>query len=97
MATAQTIRDATRSQPFRPFRLRLIDGTEYDVARPDWISVPPASPAREVLFYISSGDETEDERRSIDVGLISEVIIPPLPPASSAASPTGNGSGPDTG
>jgi len=96
MATAQTIRDATRSQPFRPFRLRLIDGTEYDVAHPDLISVPPASRAREVLFYISSGDETEDERRWIDVGLISEVIIPPLPPASSPAGPTGNGSAPDT-
>ena len=42
MATAETIREAKRSQPFRPFRLRLIDGTEYEVTHPDFISVPPA-------------------------------------------------------
>jgi hypothetical protein len=94
MATAQTIRDAARSQPFRPFRLRLIDGTEYDVAHPDLVSVPPAKRAREVLFYISSGDETEDERRWIDVGMISEVIIPPLAPPSAPGNSTGNGSAP---
>jgi hypothetical protein len=80
VATAETIREAQRSQPFRPFRLRLIDGTEYEVAHPDWISVPPARRAREVLVYLVGKDhDAEDERRWLDVGLISEVTIPPLP------------------
>jgi hypothetical protein len=94
MATAETIREAKRNRPFRPFRLRLIDGTEYVVAHPDLISVPPARRAREVLFYIPSGvDDAEDERRWIDMGRISEVIIPPVQsaPARPGSEPNGTG------
>ena len=82
MATAETIREVQRSQPFRPFRLRLIDGTEYEVAYPDWISVPPVRRAREVLLYFAGDDDdAEHARRWIDVGLISEIIVPPAPPS----------------
>jgi hypothetical protein len=91
MATAETIREAKRSQPFRPFRLRLMDGTEYEVTHPDWISVPPARRAREVLLFMVSDDDAENARRWIDVGLISEVIIPPLPPAPSRPDSEANG------
>lgn len=42
MATAETIRQIAQARPFEPFALRLIDGTEYDVRHPDYISVPPA-------------------------------------------------------
>ncbi len=81
MATAETIREVQRSQPFRPFRLRLIDGTEYEVAHPDWIAIPPVRCAREVLlFFAGDNDDAEHERRWIDVGLISEIIVPPMPP-----------------
>ena len=66
MATAETIREAKRSEPFRPFRLRLIDGTEYEVTHPDFISVPPAPRAREVLFYMTADEGKENERRWID-------------------------------
>jgi hypothetical protein len=91
MATAETIREAQRSQPFRPFRLRLIDGTKYEVSHPDWISVPPARRARELLFYIVGDDDAENERRWIDLGLISEIIIPPLPLAAPRPGTESNG------
>ena len=91
MATAEMIREAKRSQPFRPFRLRLIDGTEYEVAHPDWISIPPERRAREVLFFVASDDDAENERRWIDIGLISEVIVPALPPTPSRPCTEANG------
>ncbi len=93
MATAETIREAKRSQPFRPFRLRLIDGTEYEVTHPDFISVPPAPRAREVLFYMTADEGKEHERRWIDTAMISEVIIPPLAPA--PPRPGSEANGPD--
>jgi len=91
VATAETIREAKSSQPFRPFMLRLIDGTEYEVAHPDFISVPPTGRVREVLFYLVRDHASEHERRWIDLGLISEVIIPPLPVAPPRPGPDPNG------
>jgi hypothetical protein len=77
MATAETIRQVARAQPFQAFTLRLIDGTEFDVRHPDYISVPPAPRAREVLYYtLATGDPERFQMRWIDVGLISEVILP---------------------
>jgi hypothetical protein len=77
MATADTIRQVAQAQPFQPFTLRLIDGTEYQVKHPEYISVPPAPRAREVLYYLAvNGDGERFQMRWIDVGLISEVIVP---------------------
>jgi hypothetical protein len=92
MATAETIREAQRSRPFRPFRLRLIDGTEYEVAHPDWIAIPPARRAREVLlFFAGDNDDAEHERRWIDVGSISEITIPPTPQSAPRQGSDSNG------
>lgn len=33
-----SIRKWTRAQPFRPFRLRLTDGTVYDIHHPDMVA-----------------------------------------------------------
>jgi hypothetical protein len=77
MATADTIRQVAKAQPFQAFTMRLIDGTEYEVSHPDFISVPPAPRAREILYYLAvSGDSERFQMRWIDVGLISEVIVP---------------------
>jgi hypothetical protein len=75
--------------------LRLIDGTEYEVTRPDWTSVPTTSRACEILFNLSGANDKENERRWIDVGMISEVIIPPSAPAGTPKEPAGNGAAGD--
>ena len=52
MAQAEQLRRALKRQPFRPFRLRMVDGTIYTVPHPDWLSVPPAEiRPREVAYY----------------------------------------------
>jgi hypothetical protein len=38
---ADDIREAMRTQPFRPFSLRLADGRELFVRHPDFVSVSP--------------------------------------------------------
>ncbi|MFI5456303.1 MAG: hypothetical protein ACHRXM_12720 [Isosphaerales bacterium] len=39
MATLDKIRDAMRAQPFRPFDLKLVDGTRHAVKHPDYITL----------------------------------------------------------
>jgi len=41
MANVESLRRALRAQPFRMFSLKLVDGTEYAVSHPDWLSIPP--------------------------------------------------------
>ncbi len=75
MAIVEEIRQAKNSQPFRPFSLKLVDGTLYTVKHPDFILVPPSPRAREVIFY--DGGEGEDDgyhSHWIQVGLILEMI-----------------------
>ncbi len=93
MATADTIRQIARAQPFQPFTMRLIDGSEYDVSHPDYVSVPPSPRAREVLYYLPvNGDSERFQMRWIDVGLISEVIVSPPPLAPPPPGLEANGS-----
>ena len=77
MATADTIRSVWQAQPFRPFTLRLVDGTEYEVRGREWISLPPSPRAREVLYYAAIPDYPDHfQHRWIDLSLIAEVILP---------------------
>lgn len=45
---------ALRSQPFRPFRIHVSDGAEYDVRHPDVVLVTP--------MYAIVGAPMEDEQ-----------------------------------
>jgi hypothetical protein len=80
MVQAEQIRRALRRQPFRPFRLRMVDGTIYTVPHPDWLSVPPAEiRPREVAYYQKPESVPTDVVESYEVhwlalALISEVI-----------------------
>ena len=78
MASADTIRQFASVRPFQPFTMPLIDGSEYDVSHPDYVSVPPSARTREVLYYLPlNGDSERFQMRWIDVGLISAVIVSP--------------------
>jgi hypothetical protein len=89
MATTETIQGLWRAQPFEPFTLRLVDGTEYEVTGREWISMPPARHPRELLYYVAMEDGSDRfQHRWIDLGLIAEVIVPSPP----HRKPAGNGS-----
>jgi hypothetical protein len=78
MAQVESIRRAMHMQPFRPFQLKLVDGTLYTVQHHDWLSIPPVRRRREVTFYAVTDDKGEDyETHRIDLNLILEVIVPP--------------------
>ena len=75
MALIEQIRLAKNAQPFRPFSLKLVDGTTYTVKHPDFLSVPPVPRPREVTFYVQGEDE-DYRSHWIQIGLILEVILP---------------------
>jgi hypothetical protein len=78
MATVDRVRTFWNAQPFQPFTLRLVDGTEYFIRGREWLSVPPAPKTREILFYAPVPDDVErNQERWIDVALIAEVVITP--------------------
>ena len=80
MALIETIREAKRVQPFRPFALHMVDGTDYVVDHPDFILIPPAKHPREVIFYtVEKADSSRDEDYTahwINLGLVQAVIVP---------------------
>ena len=76
----ESIRRALRTQPFRPFSLKLVDGAEYAVSHPDWLSIPPVRRPREVLYYrVAAGDSDDYDEHRIDVALIVESVTPGQP------------------
>jgi hypothetical protein len=94
MAQADQLRRVLTRQPFRPFKLRMVDGTLYEVPHPDWLSVPPAAlRPREVAYYLKPASVPTDEEVEsyevhwLDLSLISEVIELKV----SAARAEGNG------
>lgn len=76
MATVDKIRDILRSQPFRPFDLRLVDGTRYRVPHPDWLSIAPVKHPREIEYFDVAANGEDYRTRWIDVALIAELTIP---------------------
>jgi hypothetical protein len=48
------IREAVRTRPFQPFRLRLADGRELNVPHPDLVAVAPNG--RRVVVFNTADD-----------------------------------------
>jgi hypothetical protein len=77
VASAESIRQAMRAQPFRPFALRLVDGTVYEIRHPDWLTLPPTPRPREAIYWVvANGDREDYQARWLDLGLVMEVIVP---------------------
>jgi hypothetical protein len=92
MAQIDRVREAMRRQPFRPFVLRLVDGTAYTVNHPDWVSIPPVRHPREVIYFAVGANPEEYDTHWIDLNLVAEVIVPSGTAAGGAAAKTkGNG------
>lgn len=82
MATVDKIRDVLRAQPFRPFDLKMVDGTRYHVRHPDWLSIPPVPRPREIEYFDVATNGEDYRTRWLDPNLISEVTIPTEAPPS---------------
>jgi hypothetical protein len=95
MRSIDQIRQAMHAQPFRPFSLKLVDGTIYTVPHYDWLSIPPVRRPREVIYFSvpsDAGNGEDYESHWIDLSLILEVIVSREPAASARESPAeGNG------
>lgn len=78
MRDVEAIREAAGARPFRPFALKMVDGSEFAIDHPDWISIPPVRRPRDVYIYVvrGSGEEADYRTHWVDVGLISQVIVP---------------------
>ena len=80
MTSADQIRRALKRQPFRPFDLKMVDGTVYTVPGAEWLSVPPAEiRPQEVAYYVKpepgTGNQVESyEVHWLDLHQIAEVI-----------------------
>ena len=75
MALVEEIRQAKNAQPFRPFSLKLVDGTTvYGEASGLHLGSSRPRP-REVIFYVQGEDE-DYHSHWIQVGLILEMIVP---------------------
>jgi hypothetical protein len=77
MRDVEPIREALRVQPFRPFELRMVDGSQFTIEHPDWIAIPPFKWPREVYVFAVRGQGDEEDYRThwIDIGLISQVVV----------------------
>jgi hypothetical protein len=73
MATVEQVRRAMHRQPFRPFFIKLADGTAYQVRHPDFVAVTHRS---ELVFV---GDD--EGFHEIDMRLVAEIETPATAPA----------------
>jgi hypothetical protein len=86
VATLEKIREVLSARPFRPFDLKLVDGTRYPVQHPDWLIIPPVKRPREVAYFDVASSGEDYRTRWIDVALVLELTIPSeAPPHAQAA------------
>jgi hypothetical protein len=90
MRTVEQIRRVMHAQPYRPFAIKLVDGSVYTVKQPDYIAIPPGPRAREVTFYSETNTGDDYETLWIGLGLVMEVIVPGAAEAAPARA-EGNG------
>jgi hypothetical protein len=90
MATLNQVREVLRRQPFRPFLLRLADGTTYVVKHHDFMAIPPGNLGMEAYLYTEGERPGEYTSHWIDLMNVVEIIA--AEPAHAPATPTeGNG------
>jgi hypothetical protein len=68
--TTEQLRTAIRATPFRPFRIRMADGRQFQIPHPDFLSMSPAS--RSVVIY-----HPDDSASIVDLLLMTELELSP--------------------
>ena len=95
MRDVEGIRRALRIQSFRPFALKMVDGTVYTVQHPHRLIIPPVHQPREAWYVVITDPESGSEEyqmHRIDLDQ-AEMIVPPGPAAASPAQPKTEGDG----
>ena len=64
--TADEIRAALKSAPFRPFKVRIADGRAFDIRRPDFLLLTPGGQTAFVC-------ESDEVFSIVDVMLMTEI------------------------
>jgi hypothetical protein len=91
--TPDAIRDAKRA-PFVPFDLVLADRTIYTITHPDFIGIAPQPRAREVVIYMDDDTSPDGYRtRTINLGLVAELVRPSVVAMNRGTDYGGNGEG----
>lgn len=72
MATIDQVRGVMHAGPFRPFRVRLVDGRSFIVRHPDFIAISPGR-GRDCTFHDDEGPHY------LDLGLVVEIHPEPAP------------------
>ena len=79
----ESLHEVITAAPFRPFKLRLADGSRIEIRHPEWIAHPSGARTAVVM-------NADESIRIIDVGLVLEVELgPPVPAGTPAADPNG--------
>lgn len=78
----EEILSIVRSQPFRPFRMYVTDGSSYEVRHPEMVL-----PTKRVVVLGLPGDPAEPFDRTVTVALIHIIRLEPL----EASNVPGNG------
>jgi hypothetical protein len=60
MATIEQVRDAMHKQPFRGFIVRLVDGRNFQIKHPDFVSVPATPRGRDLVIHDGAGTHHVD-------------------------------------
>ncbi|HZW32094.1 MAG TPA: hypothetical protein VFF52_15385 [Isosphaeraceae bacterium] len=82
------VREALHQRPFRPFLLKMVDGTSYTIRHPDFVALPPPPKKREIVFFGEAGVHL------IDLGLIQELVLAEELQATPPPAAQGNGDQP---
>jgi hypothetical protein len=69
------IRQAVRNEPFRPFNVRLADGSVHTVTHREFIAIPPGRRPRDLIFFVER-PRGEYETHWINAMLVLDVTVP---------------------
>ena len=75
MSTIDRIRDAMHRQPFRPFDVKLVDGSVHTITHLDFIALPPGRRPQDIAFFVETPEPGRYETHWINSTLVLDVIV----------------------
>jgi hypothetical protein len=76
MTIIDRIRELMHTHPFRPFTVKLVDGSAHPITNLDFIAVSPGRRSAEIAFYVETGIPGRHKSHFINSNLVIGVILP---------------------